>query len=506
MKKIWFLLKLMLFLVPVIFTLACDDDDGDSNEDVFNAPSNLAAVVSSSTQIDLSWTDNANCETGFIIERSADSGSFAELATVSANTTSYSDDDVQEDTSYTYRLKAYRDNEETDCCDSVSVTIDSSLPIAPSSLTATAISNTTIRLSWSDNSDNETGFELARRTGSGDFSTIETLSINATSFTDSSLSADTTYTYRIRSINDNGESGWSETATATTQNNSETLKFVADHTVAKESVLRSIPESAINTAKRDLHIMYCGTSHSSQVRDGMNHLQSYKTGDDALFAVSFDGEQDNDSTLDMDYRPNSPVNVYGGASDLSQDSVDSNGFTNYYYETIEYLDHAEHADVNVVMWSWCSIENHDVQIYINNFDQLIEMYSAGGSKGRTAENSVTFVWMTGYARGSDGIDPDAEHSPYYNHKRIVDHCIANNYFCLDYWSHDTHDYETDEFYPTALGNSPTHLLTWMNNNPDDWYECDPAHAAAYDLLGNRRAYAAWWLWARIAGWDGISTE
>jgi len=224
-------------------------------------------------------------------------------------------------------------------------------------------------------------------------------------------------------------------------------EFVADHTVAKESILRQIPVWAINAAKDNLHIMYCGTSHSSQVRDGMYYLQSYKAGDDTLFAVTFDGDPV-EGSLDIDYRPTSPVNVYS-ARDLSHDSIDQYGQTDFYYMTIEYLDHPEHADVNVVMWSWCSIEGHDVQRYIDNFDDLIEMYSAGGSKGRTAENAVTFVWMTGYARGSDGTDPDAVHSPYVNHQAIVDHCNAYGYFCLDYWSHDTHDYETDELYPDA---------------------------------------------------------
>jgi hypothetical protein len=283
--------------------------------------------------------------------------------------------------------------------------------------------------------------------------------------------------------------------------------YVADHTVAKESVLRSIPEQYITSAKENLHIMYCGTSHSSQVRDGMRQLQYYKSGDDTLYAVTFDGNKV-DGALDIDYRPRSPVDVYNGARDLSHDSiVDGDGHTNYYLETVEYLDHADHRHVNVVMWSWCSIEGHDVQIYLDNFDELIEMYRAGGSKGRTSDNAVTFVWMTGYARGSAGINSTPTTSPYNNHRAIVDHCRQNGYFCIDYWSHDTHDYETDELYPYAQGNSPTHLLDWMNAHPGEWYECSPAHASQYHLLGNRRAYAAWWVWARLAGWqeDGDDT-
>ncbi len=281
------------------------------------------------------------------------------------------------------------------------------------------------------------------------------------------------------------------------------VNYIADHTVAKESVLRSIPVDAINRAKNNLHIMYCGTSHSSQTTDGMDHLQDYKLGDDTLFAVTFTGNPVS-GKLDIHYRPTGSVNVYS-ASDLSHDSTDSNGHTSYFLRTVEYLDHPDYQDVNVVMWSWCAIDGHDVEIYLDNFSELIEMYKAGGSKGRTSDNQVTFVFMTGYASGSKGDMPEPPYikSPYQNHKRIVDFCRANQYFCLDYWSQDTHNYETDIYYPEAQGNSPTHLLEWMNSHPGEWYECNPAHAADYDLLGNLRAYAAWWLWARIAGWDGI---
>jgi hypothetical protein len=33
----------------------------------------------------------------------------------------------------------------------------------------------------------------------------------------------------------------------------------------------------------------------------------------------------------------------------------------------------------------------------------------------------------------------------------------------------------------------------------DWYDCSSAHSEP--LNANMKAYAAWWLWARLAGWD-----
>ncbi|MCP4214162.1 MAG: hypothetical protein GY765_05875, partial [bacterium] len=283
--------------------------------------------------------------------------------------------------------------------------------------------------------------------------------------------------------------------------------YIADYGKSKESVLRSIPEWALDAAKNNLHILYTGTSHSSQTTDGMRGLLQYKSGDETLFDVTFDGNPIA-GKLDIHYRRAS-------GTDLSHDSLDANGHTGYYTGTVQYLD--SHPEINVVMWSWCSIEGHNVQIYLDNFQELIDMYKAGGSKGRTSANEVTFVFMTGYARGNDSDTPESPYirSPYQNHKRITDYCKAYGYFCLDYWSQDVYEYETDAYKPTENANSNVQHKAYFDSHQEGehWFATRnyssgavkwPAHCEGLPqhITSNRRAYGAWWIWARLAGWDG----
>jgi predicted esterase len=80
-------------------------------------------------------------------------------------------------------------------------------PADPSGLTATAVSYNKINLSWADNSNNEAAFEIWRSTNATTgFATIGTAPANAISYSDSGLNASTTYYYKIRAINQYGES------------------------------------------------------------------------------------------------------------------------------------------------------------------------------------------------------------------------------------------------------------------------------------------------------------
>jgi Tol biopolymer transport system component len=77
-------------------------------ETIPNAPSNLSADAVSSTQINLSWTDNSSNETGFTIERCQESGcsNFGPHATVGANATSYNNTSLSPSMRYSYRVAA----------------------------------------------------------------------------------------------------------------------------------------------------------------------------------------------------------------------------------------------------------------------------------------------------------------------------------------------------------------------------------------------------------------
>jgi hypothetical protein len=185
-------------------------------------PTGLTATAVSSSQINLTWVDNATDETGFKIERctGANCTGFSQIATISADVTSYSNTGLTGSTSYSYRVRAYNVIGDSNYSNTASaVTQAPALPAAPANLAATVISKSQINLSWTDNADNETGFRIERCKGSTctNFALIATLGANATSYASTNLTANTTYRYRVYAYNASGNSGYSNVATATTR-------------------------------------------------------------------------------------------------------------------------------------------------------------------------------------------------------------------------------------------------------------------------------------------------
>ncbi len=72
------------------------------------APTNLVATANGSTQIDLTWTDNATADGGYKIEHSLDQATWTQVGTTAANATSYSDTSLSASTLYYYRVRAFK--------------------------------------------------------------------------------------------------------------------------------------------------------------------------------------------------------------------------------------------------------------------------------------------------------------------------------------------------------------------------------------------------------------
>ena len=248
--------------------------------------------------------------------------------------------------------------------------------------------------------------------------------------------------------------------------------------------LSTVPEGWISAAKNDLHVAYGHTSHGSQVTDGMSGLVTFTGG---VGGPQFDWNNGG----------------YDGALDLHDYAMggDCGYYPDWVNNTRAYLDDPANADVNVIIWSWCG------QISTYSEQELIDKYINPMVQLETDYPGVKFVYMTGH------LYFDLYENTTLRNQQLRDFCLANNKILFDFA--DIESYDPDGvYYPFANDNCDYYentdpasyqgnwAINWQNSHVEgvDWYNCGSAHSQP--LNANRKAYAAWNLWARLAGWSG----
>lgn len=271
--------------------------------------------------------------------------------------------------------------------------------------------------------------------------------------------------------------------------------IIADHTCID---IYQIPVAAIQAAKEQLHIGYGYTSHGSQITSSMSALVDFmnsKGYEHDLFAFNDTGSS-------------GALHLFSGDG-YGEGLLDHDAgyYPNWVNETREFLGTpnaqgrgSSHPQHNVIMWAWCGqlsgySRNNVYNQYLNEMNQLELDYPG-----------VTFVYMTGHSDGS-GLDGDLHK----NNQIIRDFCTTNNKALFDFYDIECYDPDGNYYGDKHVNDGCYYdggnwAQQWQSSHTQgvDWFYCDAAHTEP--LNGNMKAYAVWWLWARLAGWQGTVAD
>jgi endo-1,4-beta-xylanase len=192
------------------------------------APTNLVASSTTASSVSLTWTastDNVGV-TGYQVLRApgASGGTFAQVGT--STTPSFTNTGLTASTTYRFQVRAVDAAGNTSA---VSNTVtaatqagggDTQAPTAPSNLASTGTTSSSVSLSWTGSTDNVgvTGYQILRAPGASGGTFTQVGTSTTTSFTNSGLTASTTYRFQVRAVDAAGNtSAVSNTVTAVTQ-------------------------------------------------------------------------------------------------------------------------------------------------------------------------------------------------------------------------------------------------------------------------------------------------
>ncbi|MFN2196611.1 MAG: fibronectin type III domain-containing protein [Anaerolineales bacterium] len=168
---------------------------------VLDAPNELNAIVSSS-QIDLTWSDNAEDESGYQVERSSNGmAEWIQIVELPANSTEYLDTDIYCGHQYYYRVRAYRavDQNTSPYSNIANAATEVCTLPAPADLSVTKISCSQVQLNWTDVAIDESSYRVEVALDTQE-SWIEAaiLPENSTSYILNGLAWNTDYYFRVR--------------------------------------------------------------------------------------------------------------------------------------------------------------------------------------------------------------------------------------------------------------------------------------------------------------------
>jgi subtilisin family serine protease len=187
-----------------------------SSDDRPSPPSGLSAT-GGDARVTLTWNASSGATSYNVYRRQGSDVTFQFAASVT--TTTHLDTGLANGTTYHYIVTALNSVGASDPSNEASATPvgPAQAPAAPSELTALAVSSSQIHLSWTDNSNNETGFKIERSTDNRSYTQIATVGAGVTTFSDTGLSRNRRYYYRVRAYNEFGNSTYSNTANARTR-------------------------------------------------------------------------------------------------------------------------------------------------------------------------------------------------------------------------------------------------------------------------------------------------
>jgi titin len=189
------------------YRVVAHNASGDSATSNIVSPHTLLAPVSgvtatgfSTTEIDLTWNDSTG-ESGYRIERSANGTVWSLLTVTGADVTSYANTGLTAGTVYYYRVRAANAGGNSNVTENkTGITIP-----AATALSISTLSGTQLKLTWT-NVAGESGYRIERSSdGSCDWSVINTTAANVVTYTDTGLTNDTLYYYRVTAYNASGD-------------------------------------------------------------------------------------------------------------------------------------------------------------------------------------------------------------------------------------------------------------------------------------------------------------